>query len=285
MGGLFSSNAVPNDRSCAQCGGIFGRDSFSSNQWGKGTGASRCHSCVHGGPGGSFEDVAPKTKRENVSRSAVIYNPDHPFAQGTFRWVAKGEYSSGPRKGQPCVCKWFKSGTVFQEIFFAKDIKANEKATHIIQLFNSSRFIAQTIRINQPEVWTYLDGPRSGEKILIEPFIDVYQKFNSNSGWADGSAPWARVMQALSHFSYHASGGQFLLCDLQGGVHPDQVILTDPVILSRSQEYGVTDLGADGIRNFFARHQCNEFCKAFWTKPSNLNPCIKARRSTMMIMP
>lgn len=28
---------------------------------------------------------------------------------------------------------------------------------------------------------------------------------------------WGEAMQALSHFSYHKSGGQFLLCDLQGG--------------------------------------------------------------------
>jgi len=27
-----------------------------------------------------------------------------------------------------------------------------------------------------------------------------------------------QVMQALSHFSYHKSGGQMVLCDLQGGM-------------------------------------------------------------------
>ena len=26
-------------------------------------------------------------------------------------------------------------------------------------------------------------------------------------------------LQALSHFSYHATGGKFVLCDLQGGVY------------------------------------------------------------------
>jgi hypothetical protein len=30
--------------------------------------------------------------------------------------------------------------------------------------------------------------------------------------------PVWQVMQALSHYSYHKSGGQMVLCDLQGGM-------------------------------------------------------------------
>ena len=52
-------------------------------------------------------------------------------------------------------------------------------------------------------------------------------------------------MQALSHYSYHVSSGQFVLCDLQGGIYSDGAIITDPVIISRSAgTYGPTDLGA-----------------------------------------
>lgn len=39
-------------------------------------------------------------------------------------------------------------------------------------------------------------------------------------------------MQALSHFSYHQSGRQYLFCDLQGGHYEDCYVLTDPVIMS-----------------------------------------------------
>jgi hypothetical protein len=45
-------------------------------------------------------------------------------------------------------------------------------------------------------------------------------------------------MQALSHYSYHTSGGQFLVCDLQGGIYRDGVIL-DPIILSREPSASV----------------------------------------------
>lgn len=34
-----------------------------------------------------------------------------------------------------------------------------------------------------------------------------------------GTLPWHDVMQALSHFSYHVSGGSLVLCDLQGIVY------------------------------------------------------------------
>lgn len=77
-------------------------------------------------------------------------------------------------------------------------------------------------------------------------------------------------MQALSHFSYHVTEGRFLLCDLQGGLQGDDIVLTDPAILSRDHELGDADLGAKGMQQFFQVHHCNEFCSAEWSRPSNL---------------
>lgn len=54
----------------------------------------------------------------------------------------------------------------------------------------------------------------------MEPFVETFEKFNSNTGWAPHTGEhWSEAMQALSHFSYHASHGQLLLCDLQGGAY------------------------------------------------------------------
>jgi hypothetical protein len=47
------------------------------------------------------------------------------------------------------------------------------------------------------------------------------------------------------------------------------VSISDPVIMSRNQNYGVTDLGPDGISTFFARHRCTRFCQPHWTQPRN----------------
>ena len=91
-------------------------------------------------------------------------------------------------------------------------------------------------------------------------------------------------MQALSHFSYHHSNGECLLCDLQGGRYEDCFVLTDPVVMSRSRTYGVTDLGFAGISNFFAHHKCNRYCKASWKKVNGplVHPRIPVQMGTSM---
>ena len=132
----------------------------------------------------------------------------------------------------------------------------------------------KTVQVNMPQVWRFGKGRTrwSERKVLQEPFIENYQKFNSNTGWSDDSTPWPRVMQALSHFSYHESQGKHLLCDLQGGLYRNGVVLTDPVIMSAERAYGPTDLGQEGIISFFSHHQCNEYCRRSWRKPPNSIP-------------
>ena len=177
----------------------------------------------------------------------------------------------------------FKTGCPFVETVFSLDIKAAEKSINIITAWNAAGFVNQAVRMNEPQVWTFQPGSRSaGQKVLQEPFIENWQKFNSNTGWKDDSLQWSRVMQALSHFSYHTSGGQFVLCDLQGGVYSNGVVLTDPVILSRSGQYGVTDLGSKGISSFFATHKCNEFCKADWATPKDTAQYYNVMKRTSM---
>ena len=121
---------------------------------------------------------------------------------------------------------------------------AVEKALEILASWNQAGMINRVIRLNRPQVWQGMDGGAqwNGQRMLIEPYIDNYIKFNSNTGWtlADGSA-WSKVMQALSHYSYHLSGGQFVLCDLQGGIFKDGAILSDPVVHSRAHDFGLTE--------------------------------------------
>ncbi|GMH45979.1 hypothetical protein BSKO_13943 [Bryopsis sp. KO-2023] len=223
-------------------------------------------------------------RRNNALSATFSYGAlDRPFASGSFRWVAKGTYTDGERRGEACVCKWFKSGSVFSETFFSEDIKAIHKTIEIVQDWNDEGLVDRTVRVNEARVWTFeATSRRAGERCLVEPFVENYQKFNSNSGWCDRSTPWPRVMQALSHYSYHKSHGELLLCDLQGGCYQDGVVLTDPVIMSKDRRYGVTDLGSDGISNFFANHVCNEYCRAYWLKITNAKSHFKAVPGTTM---
>lgn len=224
--------------------------------------------------------------RENLSSEAAFTSDDlnYPFASGTFRWVAKGKYTNGPRKGEKCVCKWFKSGVVYEDAYYEKDVKAIEKAIDIVREFNNSGLIEEHVQLNKADVWTFREGSKwDGHKVLQEPFIRRWQKFNSNTGWVNGKEGWAEKMQALSHFSYHISQGHYLLCDLQGGVTETGIVLTDPVILSRSKSYGVTDLGPSGISTFFARHKCSQYCRVFWQKPNDQRIFFDAMEGTSMV--
>mmetsp|Transcript_8268 Transcript_8268/g.21730 ORF Transcript_8268/g.21730 Transcript_8268/m.21730 type:complete len:373 (-) Transcript_8268:150-1268(-) len=154
--------------------------------------------------------------------------------------------------------------------FYDTDLKAAREALQLITIWNAEGFVDGMVKINVPEVWTFnvnSSEEYKGRKVLMEPFITHYQKFNSNTGWTDERVPWARVMQALSHFSYHVSEGNRLLCDLQGGAYADGVVLTDPVVMSSTREFGPTDLGPEGISTFFANHQCNEYCRTEWIRP------------------
>jgi len=275
-------------RACASCGRNLPESSYTANQYSKGPGVSRCVGCVHG------HHSDPPTARQsdggryNNSHQASFEDDDleNLFAQGAFRWVVRGTYTSGPRKGQACVAKWFKTGAVFSNDYFTLDIKAVDKALEIVNRFNFLNVVNKAVKINVPEVWRFDDDNAeewAGQRVLSEPFIQNYQKFNSNTGWNDDSKAWGEVMQALSHFSYHVSGGNYVLCDLQGGIYQREVVLSDPVILSRSREYGVTDLGPDGISSFFSQHVCNNFCRPNWTKPAHPLQHFDPVASTTMI--
>lgn len=126
----------------------------------------------------------------------------------------------------------------------------------------------------------------SGEKNLIEPLILNFEKFNSNTGWTpEEKSPWIDVMQALSHFSYHVTNRQLLYCDLQGGVYKDGYVLSDPVIMSATQEYGPTDLGTEGISSFFSVHTCNNYCGSAWIIPQDKKNYFKIQKGTAMGVP
>ncbi|KAK4243486.1 kinase-like domain-containing protein [Corynascus novoguineensis] len=254
-------------RICADCGRDLPQTSYTANQWSKGYGYSRCAGCVHGHYSDTPAAQQSDAGRYNLS-SRASYTDDaleNPFASGAFRWVAKGTYTEGPRQGQASVLKWFKTGAVFEDDYFALDIKASSKALEIVNRFNQLGVVDKTVKINVPNVWVFNDdaGPLSRQKGLSEPFIQNYQKFNNNTATI--------------------SGGNYVLYDLQGGIYQQELVLSDPVILSQTREYGVTDLGPNGISSFFSQHSCNSYCRPNWTKPASPRAYFNPVPGTTMI--
>lgn len=157
------------------------------------------------------------SRQNNATRAGVLTSSL--FASGTFKNVYAGVYTVGERVGQRCVAKEFKTGPVCEEHYFDEEMNVMDRALMVIDAWHDGGFIDKRILLNMPGIWAY---ENTGVKTLVEPMIENYEKFNSNTGWANitGGA-WSQVMQALSHFSYHSTGGQFLLCDLQGGPYKD----------------------------------------------------------------
>mmetsp|Transcript_106797 Transcript_106797/g.275997 ORF Transcript_106797/g.275997 Transcript_106797/m.275997 type:complete len:358 (+) Transcript_106797:44-1117(+) len=205
--------------------------------------------------------------------------------EGEFRRVRLGRYTEGPRVGERCVHKVFKTGGVYEDTFFTDDIKASDKAVEIagaFQKYLSAKATPFVVRVNKPEVWKYTSGQHVGQKVLVEPFIPNFKKFNSNTGKADNNY---EVAQALSHFSYDYSLGQLVLCDLQGGMEGSRCTLSDVVLLSNARAFGTTDLGSKGIENFFHHHRCNKICSPSWKRCARPAPHYIPTMTTTMQLP
>jgi serine/threonine protein kinase len=220
---------------------------------------------------GNFPQLPTNFARKNnaTEAKADVLIEDLIYASGSFKNFYKGKYTDGERAGEDCVGKSLKSGSVFEESYFQVELQVVETALEIINNFNKEKVIDQNIWLNIPEIGTFVLGSgREGEKMLVEPMISNFENFNSNTGWtSEESSPWIDKMQALSHYSYHYTNGHLLLCDLQGGVIENGAVLTDPIIMSSTSEYGPKDLGDEGISNFFTYHTCNKFCDSKWMIP------------------
>lgn len=260
-------------RACKSCGHARQLDDYSAEEWVKGPGAAICMGCIANADS-LTEGATLDTCRDNQDAQVATFDVGQlqkPFAQGEFRFVASGRYEGGSLDGKKCVSKWFKTGATFDEKFFSLDIQAVDKAMELVRAFNKAEIVRGIVRVSQPAVWQFKDncGPDwAGKKALQERYIHNYEHFNSNTGWSDTSVRWGEVMQALSHFTYHDTGGRLMLVDLQGGVYPGGVVLSDPVILSVARAYGVTDLGPRGISSFFAAHTCTDWCRRSWATPA-----------------
>ena len=221
----------------------------------------------------------PRGKRQRPARThngaSIATSPDYyamprrVFGQGMYTNVYRGTYSdhASPHHGEECVLKVFKTGDVFEADYFDADVSTTQRARTIVSAFNSVDNYAsgKSVYMNEAAVWQDInprpDGTRA--RMLVEPLIEgEFIKFNSNSGHSNGD----KLMGALSHFSYHHTAGEELLCDLQGGRYEDCYVLTDPVMMSLDRKYGPTDLGERGVSNFFAHHRCSELCHPSWRK-------------------
>ena len=240
-------------RACNCCGTTLHSQEFTRIQWARGRDFSTCINCVKGVSSTSFSFGRMTPPRRKVPITRVSFNIENIFAEGSFKYCTEGIYIGGSRAGEECVAKWFKEDNNFDEEFFARDLDAIDQSANIIAMWNKEGIVPGVkIRLNVPEIW-----PIGERRCMIEPYIVGFTKFNSNTGWIKRGVrvELLRILNALSHYSYHVTSGQHLICDLQGGVRGDVLTLTNPAVLSRRQKFGPADLGPKGMSNFFYHHR------------------------------
>lgn len=194
--------------------------------------------------------------------------------EGSFKWVTRGSYISGPYAGTECVAKWNKKHSFQNDILpFKLDMLIVKVANPCIMAFNAIVRPPIDILLISPVVYRIDKSERQDLRnvsLLVEPFVNNFTKFNCNDGWADVHDVTARIMQALSHFSYHLTAGNLAIVDIQGCVNGNLVSLSDLAVLSKDGNFGDTDLGDAGLEQFFFAHVCTEFCDRRWLMPQGI---------------
>ena len=103
------------------------------------------------------------------------------IGEGKYKTVTKGTYKSGT----PAADKFLKTGVTFSSNCFEDDKIAAEAALPYVAGFhnyieNETAYRGRvSIKVNIPEVWTQSNGSLAGQKILREPYINNFKKFNS----------------------------------------------------------------------------------------------------------
>ena len=110
----------------------------------------------------------------------------------------------------------------------------------------------------------------------------------------NGTYRFQGTLTAFVHYSFFASKGRLLVCDLQGVRQEKRYVLTDPAIHSvenLGRGYGELDLGSVGIEAFFATHTCEKVCrhlprpaKARYTTLDCEEIIRQKKRSTYVVM-
>ncbi|XP_022097540.1 alpha-protein kinase 1-like isoform X1 [Acanthaster planci] len=230
------------------------------------------------------------------STSEWVEFEDDWFSQGVSRYAYKGTFHGNARtEGERCVVKVYKDEYLvhLKDYAWKVDDRVYRKAREMAQLFNArykpstaTEFVApEFTKVDKRATFYFLGfipfernvkGKIAGTRdnvsniipanasIAVERFLEGdYVKYSSNTGYVNPDFP-APTLAAFSHFTYHASNGEFLVSDLQGVYNRQGFCLTDPAIQSGGSElnaHGPTDLGKYGIVKFFQTHNCNKLCK------------------------
>lgn len=215
-----------------------------------------------------LEDLSEiKTRTIDYRKSeSQIWLYHQPFSRGALRFAYASVLNIGSDDDH-CLLN-----SVIKESVFL-DPSCNTKKYHeeSIEIQNISSFLANRFskRCKSRTSLRFLDVDliriqETGVFYSIEEFVEgIFKKWTNNEGNVNEDE-YADLLNAFSHWTYVETEEYLLVTDLQGFKYKnEEYILTDPAILCSEDptRFGKTNLGLNGIKTFFEKHQCNEICR------------------------
>lgn len=210
-----------------------------------------------------------KAKFETSTASVKI--ADEAFSHGAFRAANKAslhlESDQPDHPPSSVVCKFAIDINTERDLYWF-DAEAQSYAREWASKFNED-----STRLDPPQKIGYVPSfvlelvTRPGRPLCAcERMIEGdFRKYNNNVGAVCGdptniqNCEDTKLAQAFSHYTYHMSDNQILICDIQGV----RGLYTDPQIHTRTgQGFGSGNLGLTGMKIFLLRHKCNGVCQA-----------------------
>ena len=121
----------------------------------------------------------------------------------------------------------------------------------------------------QDSTWTFV--------FVEEKLAGQWTKFNDNNGHVmQGFGPDGEAAQAFTHYSFCASNGECMICDIQGNLSTkaEDQRWSDPQPISIDRKFGICDLGKSSMDQFFKTHECNKYCKALGINKCSASTCM-----------
>ncbi len=89
----------------------------------------------------------------------------------------------------------------------------------------------------------------------------MFENFNRPNNQVKFEGRDSTLLNAFSHWTYEATGGNFIVVDIQGWRAGHwQYVLTDPIVFSTAKSLKNVDWGQNGIKNWM-NHHINDDCK------------------------
>jgi hypothetical protein len=211
---------------------------------------------------GDIDDIK-STKISFIPENIEIEFCETPFAKGCDRYAYAAYLIKNDKKTKHVLKESIYQSNESNSItFYQKMIETQLFAKKLANLFSKDSPSSKSLEFIDVNIIMLSE---SGKYYSIEKFLEgEFIKFNNNSGDVN-ELNYTCTLNTFSHWSYQATKEYLLISDLQGFIiNKDTFLLTDPAISSAEGllRFGSTNLGQQGIKKFFSKHQCNRICKS-----------------------